>query len=124
MGGRTCAQIAADYQDAIPAAQSCNTAAATACAMTMPDKLGCNPCEIPVQEDAKLLSLQKEWTSQGCNKQICPLIAIRCVYPVNRVGACQSDIVTTVPNPNAAEAAAKVKGSCVWQAGGLIPITN
>jgi len=119
--GRTCSVVADDYDAALADAQVCNVAAANACDVSVPDKLGCNPCEVPVQDDTKLAVLQKEWNALGCKSSlICPAIVVKCAYPVGRVGYCKSSL-TVDPGPVAAAAAPiKVKGTCAWEAGGIL----
>jgi len=119
-GMRSCSEIEAAYKAAIPAAQSCT--ATSTCALTVPNTLGCNPCNIPVQNAKTLNALSDEWSAQGCSRGvICPLALIACVYPLKPVGYCDT---ISVALPAAAAPIAVARGTCEWQSGVLTATTN
>ena len=85
-GGSTassCDAIAADYQAEIPNARACNTIThitTPQCQVMAPSALGCgNSCIIYVQDNSRLVELNKKWNSNGCPNMIRVCPAIVCV---------------------------------------------
>jgi hypothetical protein len=86
-GGVTCAELASEYQAALPAAEACTPGTANQCQTLVPLALNIcsNPCKHYVTDATTLNAIQAQWTGQGCAQPtalvFCPAIAIACISP-------------------------------------------
>jgi hypothetical protein len=61
-----CAALRASYADAVLAAQRCSAGAAGACAQKAPSGLGCNSCEVWVNDARPLVPIANQFNDLGC----------------------------------------------------------
>jgi hypothetical protein len=86
-GGVTCAELASEYQAALPAAEACTPGTANQCQTLVPLALNIcsNACKHYVTDATTLNAIQAQWTGQGCDQPtalvVCPAIAIACISP-------------------------------------------
>jgi hypothetical protein len=105
-GGQTCAQLEADYSNALPAARQCTPGAANQCQHLVPTSIACTGCSEYVNDVTTLDTIEGEWSEQDCPAMPhpCPLIA--CLPPASGICAATSG---TSGGPNAG---ASPGGSC------------
>jgi hypothetical protein len=66
-GQAACADLARQYQAAIPAAQACQVGAPGQCVLRMPDMLtSCPACSVYVTDTTALSAIQQRWLAGGC----------------------------------------------------------
>jgi hypothetical protein len=66
--GGLCPTLAAQYADAVLRAQSCTAGAAGACEKKVRGGLGCDSCEVWVNDTAALGPIRAQWDQAGCDR--------------------------------------------------------
>jgi hypothetical protein len=84
-GGVTCAELASEYQAALPAAEACAPNTANQCQTLMPLSLNncSSTCQHYVTDATTLIAIRAQWTDQGCGSTpvLCPDLAVLCLNP-------------------------------------------
>jgi hypothetical protein len=66
-GGKTCEQLAGDYQAAMGAARACTPGAPNQCEAAVPAFL-CAGCNFYVNDGTQAIAVEKQFFNQGCDK--------------------------------------------------------
>jgi hypothetical protein len=86
-GGQSCAQLAADYLAALPAARACMPGTAGQCQQLEPVTLdNCADCKFYVNDPTALTPIIDQWSQQSCGTDV-PICAIACIGP-GTAGTC------------------------------------
>jgi hypothetical protein len=66
--GSLCASLRSSYAEAVLRAQRCDTGAQAPCGKKARGALGCDPCEVWVEDTAELTPLQAQFTAADCGR--------------------------------------------------------
>ena len=118
-GGVSCGDLATQYTDALPAAQSCDVKASGECQQLVSSSL--SPCFVTcmtyVNDSTALNAIKASWEQAGCNNVavLCPAIA--CLQPTNNM-CLVGDAGSGVCSSNRGSGGAGAGGHAGGEAGG------